>query len=112
MRRVKNEEVYICGAALLSEKKPVSFNYRSSYIAVMQFVTHGSNILFNNSINVLTGLPEVCYHCGSENQLANNQEMELKSRFAKVRPICCACFIAGKEPATWGPKNNSKRKRV
>lgn len=52
------------------------------------------------------------YHCGGESQLANNNTIKrLISQYATVLPVCCICYNAGKEPATWGTNNNLKRKK-
>lgn len=60
-----------------------------------------------------TCLPEVCYHCGRESQLPNNDTIkELESWFRKVRPICCIYLSAGKESTRWGPNHSPKRKTL
>ena len=62
IRSVKDGEVYLCGAALLNEKKPVHSTIdhcqidHCALITAMHFVTHGNKILFNNNNTFTTGL--------------------------------------------------------
>ena len=106
---VKDAVVYICWAVLLNEKSL----FHSSIVARrLPSCTFSPMEATYYSIKP-SRLPEVCYHCGSENQLANNNAIkDLKSLFTKVWPICCICFSARKKPTKWGPNNNPKRKKV
>ena len=109
IRRVKDEEEYICVAALLVEKSPfdatvVVCRSLSCTLSPMETTYYATKSIRS---------PEICSHCGGKNRLANNNTIkELKSRFATVRPKCCICYNAEKEPATRGPNNNPKRKKV
>lgn len=50
----------------------------------------------------------VCFHCGKDEDLADNDEINnLRSNYL-VRPICNHCVASGKEPVTRASKKQRK----
>lgn len=112
IRSVKDGEVYLRGAALLNEKKPVSITFKQ--IAARRSLSCTLSTMETKYYSTKTiRLPQVCYHRGCKNQLLGiNTIKELKTRLAKVRSACFICFIAGKEPAKCESNNNPKEEKI
>lgn len=54
----------------------------------------------------------VCFHCGKDNDLAENTEINnLKKSNFLVRPICNSCVACGREPVTCASKKQKKNEK-
>ena len=109
IKRIDDDASYICGALLF----PDGHKYASTIVVRMSLSCEKSVMELTYYAAKIT-FPEVCFHCGgrSASNLCNNETIkELKKEFAKVRPICISCMTDGKEPTTWGPRNNLSKKK-
>lgn len=106
IKRVQDDGIYVCGLPLF----PDGHKYHSTIIVRMSLSDMESTYYASKSVT----FPDVCFYCGERSGACLStcdKKKELKTQFAKVRPICTCCIAEGKEPVTWGPQNVTKKKK-
>lgn len=101
VRHQKEEDIYTCGSPLF----PETSHYYDS-IVMREGLTCLSPVKVNYFAGKTISFPEVCFHCGTKENISLDDSIQmLKRRYTTVRPICSACQAAGREPAVRGETN-------
>ena len=98
VHRMKEEKVYTCGSAL--------FAIESEYVdTIVVRIGLGCRSPMETAYycGKVSHFAEVCFHCGSADDISTDDKIQgLKRQFSVVRLICSACLAEGKEPSVRG----------
>ena len=84
-------------------------------IILMNTLIHKHNSSCCWSSDIVQKFPDICYHCGDDQDLLDGEPMaEIKRQYSIVRPICNACYKNGLQPAVRNAMrvNESRQKRA
>ena len=106
---------YMCGSqplpgghVLCTGEKPIIVDDQLSHVAAMEI-----NYYHNSRPKALTPKrdewPVLCYHCGSSDGAAVDQEMVASDEHAMVLPICIVCSGKGKKVKTTNPAKSGTK---
>ena len=110
VKAVKEEGVYTCGSPLFPDSSCYSTTIvvreGLSCVSLMETTYYATNKTVHFPLNV-------CFHCGSIGDMANDDEIqELHRKYSVVRPICTDCKACGKEVVVRAAKNLNKKRKV
>ncbi|WAR14847.1 hypothetical protein MAR_004952 [Mya arenaria] len=104
LRRMKEENLYVCGDPMADDSGLVTLR-ASNCTSDVEIAYYSSG--FSKVV------PPVCCYCGTEDELLDDNYVyiqDMYTKFSKVRPLCKLCHGNGRVAKTWGKKFIKKRR--